>query len=236
MVGKARDPKILQKALGYTFKNKVILTSALTHASIQIDSDSCMEDNERLEFLGDRVLGLVVSAMLMKALPKAKEGELARRYNSLVRRKTCAEIGFDLELGEYLILSTGEERSGGRQKMTIIANAMEALLGAVFLDGGYAKAEQLIEKLWSNKLDAGASIQLDAKTALQEWVQGQGFDLPIYKKVDRKGPDHKPQFVVEVTVEGLGEGRGEGSSIRTAEQRAATDLLCRENVWEGGQE
>ena len=232
MAGRAANPEKLEKLLGYHFDDPKLLTSSLTHASIQRNQRRGGDDNERLEFLGDRVLGLAISALLMKVYPEAREGDLARRYNRLVRRKMCAEVATGIGLGSFLIISAGEERSGGRTKSTIRANAMEALLGAIFLDGGYEQADKVIVTLWSPKLLVGREVQLDAKTALQEWAQGRGLALPVYKTVDRKGPDHQPLFVTEVDVDGIGTGRGEGTSKRAAEQRAAQNLLEIEKVWE----
>lgn len=251
---KTRSPDQLEKKINYHFKDQQKLISALTHASSQASRQASNlaakkaevsdQDNERLEFLGDRVLGLSISAALLKLYPQSDEGGLARRYNSLVRRKTCAEIAVDLSLGDYVILSAGEERSGGRKKSTILANAMEALLGAVFLDGGYKAADKVICKLWSDKLVSGQKVSLDAKTALQEWAQGQGFDLPTYQHINRTGPDHNPVFEAQVYVAGLqvdfetkeggkpGSGFGTGVSKRIAEQNAARDLLIRVKVWE----
>ena len=234
MAGRAANPEKLEELLGYRFADRSLLTASLTHASIQRNQRRGGDDNERLEFLGDRVLGLAISALLIKVYPEAREGDLARRYNRLVRRKMCAEVATGLGLGKFLIISAGEERSGGRTKSTILANAMEALLGAVFLDGGYDAADKIIVTLWTPKLLVGREVQLDAKTALQEWAQGQGLMLPVYKTVDRKGPDHQPLFVTEVEVEGVGTGRGEGTSKRAAEQRAAQNLLETEKVWEKG--
>ena len=228
----APDLSGLEKALGYVFQNKDLLKRALTHSSHQEHSDGF--DNERLEFLGDRVLGLSVSAALIKAFPKAREGELARRYNRLVRRKMCAEIAADISLGDYLILSTGEARSGGRGKSTILANAMEAVLAAVFLDGGYATANKLVERLWADQLkDAGEGL-LDAKTALQEWAQGAGHELPDYVEIERSGPDHQPLFKVEVRLKAAGSGTGVAGSKRAAEQQAARNFLETLNIWPKG--
>lgn len=239
---KSADFKALEAKINYHFKEKNLLSSALTHSSSisqtkkskktdQSTKENQDEDNERLEFLGDRVLGLSISAVLIKLYPESPEGDLARRYNNLVRRQTCTEVAKDLELGKYLILSAGEERSGGRTKSTILANAMEALLGAIFLDGGYAAADEMIKTFWQGKISEGEQIELDAKTALQEWAQGQGFDLPIYTNLNRSGPDHSPVFETKVTVEGIGEGVGKGPSKRIAEQMAAKNLLEKEKVW-----
>ena len=223
----------VQQAIGYSFKDIDLLLAALTHSSSHAGAKDSVVDNERLEFLGDRVLGLVISHYLIENFKTAKEGELARRFNSLVKRQMCAEIGFEIELGRFMILSAGEERSGGREKPTIIANAMEAVLGAVFLDGGYSEVDTLIQRLWSDKLSKMPRVLIDAKSQLQEWAQGRGFGLPQYENIHREGPDHKPIFVVEVKVAGVGSKQGEGTSIRSAEQQAAKIMLENEGVWEG---
>lgn len=238
ITGKNADLSKLQTKLNYKFKNKDLLAAALTHASSisqtkkSKSSDKAHEeDNERLEFLGDRVLGLSISTVLLKLYPESPEGDLARRYNNLVKRQTCTEVAKDIDLGQFLILSAGEERSGGRTKSTILANAMEALLGAIFIDGGYSAADKVIRNFWQDKISQGEKIELDAKTALQEWAQGKGFDLPIYTNLSRTGPDHSPLFETKVTVEGVGDGVGKGHSKRVAEQMAAKELLEKENVW-----
>lgn len=236
----ASDLSQLQSKLGFGFQDEALLRAALTHSSHASHAKQSgstkttrADNNERLEFLGDRVLGLSICEQLMQTFPEANEGELARRYNRLVRRKMCAEIARTIDLGRFLILSSGEARSGGRAKSTILANAMEAVLGAVFLDGGYREAHGVIARLWQEQLISGGEVPLDAKTALQEWVQGQGFELPVYKDIGRSGPDHEPLFSCEVRVDQVGVGRGEGSSKRAAEQSAAQDLLEKNNVWDG---
>lgn len=241
-IGQGADLTELEKRINYKFTNSGLLKSALTHSSTtsvakknnkssQSLDQKTDENNERLEFLGDRVLGLSISSLLIKLYPEDEEGDLARRYNHLVRRETCTEIAKDLNLGKYLILSLAEERSGGREKATILANAMEALLGAVFLDSGYEAADIIIKTFWQEKISKGVQVSLDAKTALQEWAQGQGFDLPIYSQVDRTGPDHNPIFETSVLVEGVGSASGKGNSKRIAEQMAAKNLLEKQKVW-----
>ena len=241
-IGQSADVTELEKTLNYKFTNQGLLKSALTHSSTtsanknknksqKLDAKKNDEDNERLEFLGDRVLGLSISSLLIKLYPEDEEGDLARRYNHLVRRETCTEIAKDLNLGKYLILSLAEERSGGREKATILANAMEALLGAVFIDSGYEAADKIIKNFWQEQISKGVQVSLDAKTALQEWAQGQGLDLPKYSQLDRTGPDHNPIFETSVLVEGVGEASGKGSSKRIAEQMAAKNLLEKQKVW-----
>jgi ribonuclease-3 len=219
----------LEKAIGYKFKNRALLQRALTHASAR--SSKTLEDNERLEFLGDRVLGLAMAELLCEKLPQANEGELARRFNRLVRGGTCATIGRLIGLGPHLILSGSEAESGGREKDTILANAMEALLGAVMLEAGFDAARRMVRTLWAGELDKLPVVAVDAKSALQEWAQGRGLDLPDYIEIERSGPDHAPRFVSEVRIKGCKPSRGEGSSKRSAEQAAAMALLSREGVW-----
>ncbi len=226
------DLKQLEKQLGHQFQDANLLLTALTHSSSQADRHKSNEDNERLEFLGDRVLGLSICAHLMQAYPLAREGELARRYNRLVRRQMCTKVATEIQLGSFLILSTGEDHSGGRQKSTILANAMEALLGAIFIDAGYKKAHEVISHLWKDHLQEGDETLIDPKTALQEWAQGQGFDLPRYEQVSRQGPDHQPIFIYQVTVQEKGTATGQGASKRIAEQNAAKALLEQNKVWE----
>lgn len=241
-IGQGADITELEAILNFKFTNQGLLKSALTHSSTtsanknnskiqKLQDQKNDENNERLEFLGDRVLGLSISSLLIKLYPGDEEGDLARRYNHLVRRETCTIIAKDLDLGKYLILSLAEERSGGREKATILANAMEALLGAVFLDKGYEAADKIIRNFWQEQISKGVKVSLDAKTALQEWAQGQGLALPQYNQLGRTGPDHNPIFETSVLVEGVGEASGKGSSKRIAEQMAAKNLLEKQKVW-----
>lgn len=218
----------IESTLGYRFKNQDLLLRALTHASTR--ANGSRNDNERLEFLGDRVLGLVMAERLLEAFPDAPEGDLAKRFNRLVRGETCAAIGQTIGLGQHLVLSESEAGSGGRAKATILADAVEALLGAVFLDSGFDKARGVVLKLWQDRMSDMPQIAADPKSALQEWAQGQGLELPRYVEVSRSGPDHAPRFVAEVHISGRKPARGEGASKRSAEQAAASALLAREGV------
>lgn len=202
----------------------------MTHASAHPGSRP-NEDNERLEFLGDRVLGLAIAELLTDRFPTASEGELARWFNHLVRTETCAEIGQSWNLGDYILMSGGEAGSGGRRKKTILANACEAVLGAVFADAGYDVARSVIHRDWETHLGELDEAAPDAKSVLQEWVQGQQLPLPRYVEIGREGPDHAPHFTAEVQVEGIAPERGEGTNKRQAEQAAALALLMREGVW-----
>jgi ribonuclease III len=224
-----RKYKELETKLGYRFKDPAMLERALTHASVRGGKVE-RGDNERLEFIGDRVLGLAIAEVLNGQHPEANEGELARRYNRLVRGEACARVARAIGLGAHLILSDSEADSGGREKTTILADAIEALLGAVFLDGGFDKSKTVVRKLWQEQSASVPESAVDAKSELQEWAQGMGLALPKYTVVSRKGPDHAPHFTAEVTITGRAPAQGEGASKRIAEQAAATQLLEREGV------
>jgi ribonuclease-3 len=219
----------LEEKLGHAFADKALLRRALTHAS----ADSAVS-NERLEFLGDRVLGLVIAEKLHQLYPAEPEGMLTRRLHALVRWETCARVGESLELWQALALTKSETANdGGRARGAIVGSAVEALIAALYLDGGLEVARAFIEARWLPLLDAIATEQRDAKTRLQEWSQGGGRGergAPAYTLVSRDGPDHAPHFVVEVTVEGQEPARGEGRSKREAEQAAAAALLAKAGV------
>ena len=233
----ARRAKGFEARLGYQFSDRTLLKRALTHASVRTTSKRASEqDNERLEFLGDRVLGLSIAELISEAFAKANEGELARIFNHLVRGETCADVARAIGLGEQLILSDSEASSGGREKVTILADACEAVLAAIFLEGGFDAARRIVRLHWAKRLETLPIEAADAKSALQEWAQGQGLDLPKYKELNREGPDHAPHFTTEVRVGGRKAplarvATGIGSSKRAAEQSAATALLLKEGVW-----
>ncbi|WP_108680557.1 ribonuclease III [Methyloceanibacter sp. wino2] len=225
------DVGVLAERLGHQFNKPALLTLALTHASARPGSKP-NEDNERLEFLGDRVLGLSIAQLLSERYPEASEGELARWFNHLVRTETCAEAGQSWQLGDFILMSGGEAGSGGRRKKTILANACEAVLGAVFSDAGYDAARELVWRTWAPYLAELKEAAPDAKSVLQEWAQGRQLPLPNYIEVSREGPDHAPLFTAEVHVEGVAPERGEGLNKRAAEQAAALAMLLREGVWQ----
>lgn len=228
-MARAKQHRALEQRLGHTFERAELLRRALTHASVRT-SRRAAPDNERLEFLGDRVLGLAAAEMVLEAHPNASEGELARRFNGLVRGETCARVAESLGIGDLMVL--GDPVAGqGRGKDTILADAMEAVLGAVFLDAGFEPARTIVRRYWQPLLGAASEVVVDAKSALQEWAQGRGLALPSYRELAREGPDHAPQFTSEVTIDGRGTAVGSGSNKRTAEQAAATALLEREGVW-----
>ena len=220
----------LETAIGCKFRDQDLLVRALTHGSVRQSANKRI-DNERLEFLGDRVLGLVVAEHLHKSLPDVREGDLARRFNALVCGDTCAEVGKEIDLGRFLILSSSEADNGGREKETILADAVEAILGAVFLDRDFDAAKRVVHAVWGERLDEITTTKVDPKSALQEWAQSQSLRLPRYTEISRTGPDHNPCFVADVLVEGMEPQRGEGSSKRSAQQEAARTLLVREGVW-----
>jgi ribonuclease-3 len=228
-----RDTVLTQlfERLGYDFKNRSLIELALTHASAR-PSLKPNEDNERLEFLGDRVLGLAIAELLTASFPDASEGELARRFNQLVRAETCAEVAQDWELGKLILMSGGEADSGGRGKKTILANACEAVLGAIFIDGGYAAARDIVHRFWAAELSGYGLGTPDAKSVLQEWAQGRRLPLPRYIEIAREGPDHAPHFTAEVQIDGVAPERGHGANKRAAEQAAALAMLLREGVWQ----
>jgi ribonuclease-3 len=203
---------------------------ALTHASARTGAKS-NADNERLEFVGDRVLGLAIAEFLTERFPDAHEGELARWYNHLVRAETCAEVAQGWDLGQFIHMSGSEAESGGRQKRTILANTCEAVLGAIFADAGYAAARDVIRRFWSPYLGELEEAAPDAKSVLQEWAQRKKLPLPRYLEVAREGPDHAPWFTAEVQIDGIEPARGQGTNKRAAEQGAALAMLLREGVW-----
>jgi ribonuclease-3 len=217
-----RDFAALEQRLGHVFRDPVLLERALTHASAGANS------NERLEFLGDRILGLVISERLYSAYPKDNEGNLALKLNALVRKEACAAAAEAAELPEYLILANSEASSGGRQKAVILAGVCEATIAALYLDGGMPAACSFIERYWSEALAALNDDMRDAKTRLQEWAQAHGTrNLPIYKLIRREGSDHAPRFIMAVTIDGMETGTGEGNSKRESEQSAARAMLVR---------
>ncbi len=221
-------PASLAVALRHSFEDPNLLTRALTHPSAASKRKAGAADSyERLEFLGDRVLGLIVADMLLRRFPKESEGELARRHTALVRRETLAEMAGDLELSRYLRLAKGEDEAGERSNPAILADACEAIIGALYLDGGLEVARRVVESALEPYLNSAGKPPQDAKTGLQEWAQARGLPLPQYREVGREGPPHQPVFSIEVSVEGYAPELGEGRSKRSSEQNAAQALLKR---------
>lgn len=221
----------LQQRLNYQFSDVKLLEHALTHSSAISPGRRVAESYQRLEFLGDRVLGLVIADMLEKKLPNANEGELSRTLNALVRKESCATIARQLEMGKALRLGESEARSGGAEKDAILADVAEAVIGAIFLDGGFDKAYVFVAHFFGQLLDLDSSGRNDAKTALQEWAQGRGLEPPTYREVSRSGPDHAPEFKISVEVAGFKSAESIGKSKKIAEHIAAENFLRRENIW-----
>ena len=222
------DRSPLEAVIGHSFARTDLLDTALTHISGVSGANARSASYQRLEFLGDRVLGIAVSAMLYAEFPNATEGELSRRLADLVRRESCAEVAAAWDIGPYMRLGPGEALSGGRGRQAILGDVCEAIIGAVFLDGGYEAASALVRRAWESRMLApGRSLQ-DPKTALQEWAQAQGKPTPVYSETERSGPAHAPRFTITVAVEGLLPADGSGSSKRLAEQAAAAAFMHRQ--------
>ncbi|MFZ4121995.1 MAG: ribonuclease III [Caulobacterales bacterium] len=221
----ARDA--LVATLGYTFANPALLDEALTHASAS-EGRAGLAHNERLEFLGDRVLGLVVAETLWASYREVGEGGLAQRLNAIVNRGACAQAARRIGLGPAIRLSAAEDRTGGRDKDAILADACEALIAALYLDGGFDAARAFILSSFADAFEGAQVAPQDPKTALQEWAAARHGTQPRYQVVGRTGPDHAPRFVVEVLVDPMAPAQGEGTSKREAERAAARVLLERE--------
>ena len=217
----------LSRRLGHAFAEPGLLYQALTHSSAAGSVGEVARSYERLEFLGDRVLGLIVADMLLDRFPGEPEGALARRHAFLVSREALAEVARALDLGAFLRVSRGEDEGGGRTKPALLADVCEALIGALYRDGGLQVARAFVAPHWSPLLDQDRTPPRDAKTGLQEWAQGRGLPLPAYREVAREGPAHDPRFTVAVTVGDLPPAKGSGRSKRLAEQAAARQLLAR---------
>jgi ribonuclease-3 len=209
--------------IGHDFSRPELLVRALTHASL---SSPTRPDNQRLEFLGDRVLGLVMAEALMQADRNAREGDLAPRFNALVRKEACADVAREVGLGEVLKLGRSEMLSGGRRKEAVLGDAMEAVIGAVHLDAGFGAARDLVLRLWGRRVAAAGDTARDAKTRLQEWAQARGDPPPTYSEVARQGPAHAPTFTVEVQLASGAARRATAGTKRQAEQEAAATLLA----------
>lgn len=217
------DLEQFSKRLGHAFARPELLIRALTHGSI---SSATRPDNQRLEFLGDRVLGLVMAEALLKDDRAASEGVLAPRYNALVRKETCAAVAREIELGAVLKLGKSEMVSGGRRKEALLADAVEAVIAAVYLDGGFEAAQTVVLRLWNERIASVEADARDPKTALQELAQGRGEGPPQYDVIKRAGPDHAPEFTVAVTLADGARAQATAGSKRQAEQAAAKALLA----------
>ena len=216
--------KAFEGRLGHRFAEPELLVRAVTHSSM---SSPNRDDNQRLEFLGDRVLGLVMAEALLERDRAAQEGQLAPRFNALVRKEACADVARQIDLGKVLKLGRSEMMSGGRRKQALLGDGMEAVIAAVYRDAGFEAAREVVLRLWGKRIESVKEDARDAKTALQEWAQARGQTPPEYVETARSGPDHAPQFTIEARLaDGQAESATAGSK-RQAEQAAATALLAR---------
>lgn len=228
MEGAGDELARLEARLGHRFADRAWLEEAVTHVSAGAGGMSY----QRLEFLGDRVLGVVVSTMLFDAFPEAPEGELSKRLADLVRKESCAAVAREWHLGDFLRLGEGERRTGAKKRDALLGDACEAVIGAVYRDGGLDAADRLIRASWTARMHAPLVVPKDAKTMLQEIVQARGLPVPAYRDVGRKGPDHAPEFEIAVLVKGEAEVTGSGPSKRHAERAAAEAWLRRAGIWD----
>jgi ribonuclease-3 len=221
------DLKALEARLGHTFSRPYLLVRAVTHSSM---SSPTRQDNQRLEFLGDRVLGLVMSEALLEHDKSAAEGTLAPRFNALVRKEACADVAREIDLGEALKLGRSEMMSGGRRKEALLGDAMEAVLAAVYRDAGFDVAKALILRLWGSRVTTVDADARDPKTSLQEWAQARKLQPPRYELVKRSGLDHAPVFTIAAKLENGASAEATDNSKRKAEQAAASALLAQLNT------
>ena len=227
-----KKPKIelaaLEGRIGHTFLDRSLLARALTHLSAPAaGGPDRTQSYQRLEFLGDRVLGVVIADMLYQGFPQASEGELSMRLAKLVRRETCAAVAVEWDVGPHVAMGQGEARAGGRKKEAILADICEAIIGAAYLDAGFGAAHEVVARSWRPRMDADISPERDAKTAVQEWAQARALSAPRYVELARSGPAHAPHFVMQVVLEGYEPESGEATSKRAAEQAAAQAFLAR---------
>ena len=227
------DPKVkeLEARIGHVFANRSLIAAALTHVSAAAGGKR--ETYQRLEFLGDRVLGLAIAEVLYESFPEANEGELSRRLASLVRKESCAEVA--LAWGVESVVRLGEgENPATAAKMTILGDVCESLIGAIFLDAGYEAAKAVVVAAFTPQMRAPTRPLRDPKTALQEWAQAQGLPPPYYREMARSGPDHAPEFTISVEVPGYKAAEAKGFAKRLAEQAAAAAFLAREVIGQEG--
>jgi ribonuclease-3 len=231
MSHKSKGHAKLEARLGHKFADPELLHRALTHSSAVAPARRIAQSYQRLEFLGDRVLGLVVADMLYRKMPRATEGDLSRSLNALVRKETCAAVARGIDLGVDLNLGESEARTGGAEKDAILGDVMEAVIGAIYVDAGLAPAYEIVERLFGAHIGDAGATRADAKTALQEWAQGRGLEPPAYVEVARTGPDHAPEFTIAIKLGGYPELTATGPSKKLAEHKAAEAFLVRERVW-----
>ncbi len=217
----------VETALGYTFKDKPRLERAMTHPSAVSSAEAVKHSNQRLEFLGDRVLGLVIAERLFERYPTEREGNLAPRLNRLVSKTACANAVRSIQIADHIVMADNEVRAGGRDRDSTLGDVCESLIAAIYLDGGLKAARAFVERAWAQQFNAVPLRVKDNKTLLQEWAQGRGLGLPVYKVIDRDGPDHAPVFRISVEVTGAGTAEGTSASKQDAERAAAGALLDR---------
>ncbi|MBT5562541.1 MAG: ribonuclease III [Rhodospirillaceae bacterium] len=215
----------LELILDYTFSSPQLLSLALSHSSLAKSRADRDQTNQRLEFLGDRVLGLVIAGMIYETFPDEEEGAMARRHTALVRKEALARVALDLRLGGFILMAPSEEESGGRDNEALLADTCEAIIAALFMDGGLGTAESFIRRHWTPLMSEDLSPPKDAKTTLQEYVQSKGMNLPTYREALREGPPHDPIFTIEVSIDNDQFLSGKGRSKRQAEQGAASAML-----------
>ena len=224
----------LEARIGHQFADGALLATALTHVSALKPSRKRGDSYQRLEFLGDHVLGLIVSDMLYRAFPTADEGELSKRLADLVRKESCADVARSLGLVDDIKLGAVGAGAGARLRKSVLGDICEAVIGAVFLDGGYQSASEFVERNWSERMHKLRRPLRDPKTTLQEWAQGKGLPTPVYREIERTGPHHDPQFRIAVELPGLEPAEGTGGSKRAAEKAAASAMIAREGVGGSG--
>ena len=227
MARQVRDVRALEARIGHVFADRNLIAAALTHVSAATGSKH--ETYQRLEFLGDRVLGLAISGMLYEAFPEAGEGELSRRLAGLVRKESCAEVALAWGVDSYVRLGEIEQRIR-TPNLAILGDVCESIIGAVFLDAGYEAAKAVVIAAFGERMHAPGRPLRDPKTALQEWAQARGLPTPLYRETARSGPDHAPEFTISVEVAGYRNAEAKGLAKRLAEQAAAAAFIARESI------
>ena len=220
----------IEERIGHKFADANLLVTAMTHVSALKPSRKRGESYQRLEFLGDHVLGLIVSDMLYRTFPNADEGEMSKRLADLVRKESCADVAKSLGLADDIKLGAVGAGAGVRLRKSVLGDICEAVIGAVYLDGGFQAASEFVERNWTERMKKPRQPLRDPKTVLQEWAQGKGLPTPVYREVERTGPHHDPQFRVAVDLPGLAPAEGVGGSKRAAEKVAASVMIEREGV------
>jgi ribonuclease-3 len=224
----------IEARIGHKFADSALMATAFTHVSALKPARKRGDSYQRMEFLGDHVLGLIVSDMLYRAFPNANEGELSKRLADLVRKESCADVAKSLGLFDDIKLGAVGAGASARLRKSVLGDICEAVIGAVFLDGGYGAAAQFVERNWTERMRKPRRPLRDPKTVLQEWAQGKGLPTPVYREVERTGPHHDPQFRVAVDLPGFAPAEGLGGSKRAAEKDAASVMIKREGVGGGG--